>query len=135
MFASGLSHQRLIRVAPNGDVFAAESEAGRVRVLRPNRGQPASASVFADGLHGPFGIAFYPPGRDPEWVYVANTNSVVRFAYRSGDLKARAPAETIVPHCRPAAHTARVTSCSRPTDARCTSPSAPPPMSATLWES
>ena len=36
LFASGLSHQRLIRVAPNGDVFAAESEAGRVRVLRPN---------------------------------------------------------------------------------------------------
>ena len=98
LFASGLSHQRLIRVAPNGDVFAAESEAGRVRVLRPNRGQPASASVFADGLHGPFGIAFYPPGRDPEWVYVANTDSIVRFAYRSGDLKARGPAETIVPH-------------------------------------
>jgi len=98
LFASGLSHQRLIRVAPNGDVFAAESETGRVRVLRPNPGQPASASVFADGLRGPFGIAFYPPGRDPEWVYVGNTDSVVRFAYRSGDLKARAPAETVVPH-------------------------------------
>ena len=98
LLASGLSHQRLIRVAPNGDVFAAESETGRVRVLRPNPGQPASASVFADGLRGPFGIAFYPPGRDPEWVYVGNTDSVVRFAYRSGDLKARAPAETVVPH-------------------------------------
>jgi glucose/arabinose dehydrogenase len=97
LFASGLSHQRLIRVAPNGDVFAAESEAGRIRVLRPNRGQSAAASIFADGLHGPFGIAFYPPGHDPKWVYVGNTDSVVRFAYRSGDLKARAPAETIVP--------------------------------------
>ena len=116
MFASGLSHQRLIRVAPNGDVFVAESEAGRVRVLRPNRGQPASASVFADGLHGPFGIAFYPPGRDPEWVYVANTNSVVRFAYRSGDLKARgAGRDRRARICRPAAATARATWCSRPT--------------------
>jgi glucose/arabinose dehydrogenase len=98
LFASGLSHQRLIRVAPNGHVFAAESEAGRIRVLRPNRGQSAAASIFADGLHGPFGIAFYPPGPDPKWVYVGNTDSVVRFAYRSGDLKARAPAETVVPH-------------------------------------
>jgi hypothetical protein len=97
LFASGLSHQRLIRVAPNGDVFAAESEAGRIRVLRPNGGQSAAASIFADGLHGPFGIAFYPPGHDPSWVYVGNTDSVVRFAYRSGDLKARAPAESIVP--------------------------------------
>ena len=97
LFASGLSHQRLIRVAPNGDVFAAESEAGRIRVLRPNGGQSAAASIFADGLHGPFGIAFYPPGHDPSCVYVGNTDSVVRFAYRSGDLKARAPAESIVP--------------------------------------
>jgi glucose/arabinose dehydrogenase len=97
LFASGLSHQRLIRVAPNGDVFAAESEAGRIRVLRPNRGQSAASSIFADGLRGPFGIAFYPPGHDPKWVYVGNTDSVVRFAYRSGDLKARAPAETVVP--------------------------------------
>jgi glucose/arabinose dehydrogenase len=98
LFASGLSHQRLIRVAPNGDVFAAESEAGRIRVLRPSHGQSEAASVFAEGLHGPFGIAFYPPGRDPEWVYVGNTDSVVRFPYRNGDLKARAPAETVVPH-------------------------------------
>ena len=45
----------------------------------------------------PFGIAFYPPGPIPQWVYVANTDSVVRFPYRSGDLKARGPAETIVP--------------------------------------
>jgi glucose/arabinose dehydrogenase len=98
LFASGLSHQRLIRVAPNGDVFAAESEAGRIRVLRPSHGQSAAASVFAEGLHGPFGIAFYPPGRDPQWVYVGNTDSVVRFPYRNGDLKARGPAETVVPH-------------------------------------
>ena len=134
LFASGLSHQRLIRVAPNGDVFAAESESGRVRVLRPNPGQPASASVFADGLRGPFGIAFYPPGHDPKWVYVGNTDSVVRFAYRSGDLKARAPAETVVPHLPTGgSHRTRDVVFS-PTDARCTSPSAPPPMSVTRWE-
>ena len=35
LFASGLAEPRIIRVAPNGDVFVAESSAGRIRVLRP----------------------------------------------------------------------------------------------------
>jgi glucose/arabinose dehydrogenase len=53
--------------------------------------------VYADGLTQPFGIAFYPPGPNPQYVYVANTGSVVRFAYRNGDLQARGKPETIVP--------------------------------------
>jgi glucose/arabinose dehydrogenase len=96
-FAGGLAGPRLLRTAPNGDIFVAETGAGRVRVLRP--GQDGSASqneIFASGLHGPFGIAFYPADR-PEWVYVGNTDSVVRFAYRDGDMKARGAPEVIVP--------------------------------------
>jgi glucose/arabinose dehydrogenase len=54
--------------------------------------------VFASGLNAPFGIAFYPSGPDPRWVYVANTGSVVRFPYRNGDLTARGASETVVPH-------------------------------------
>jgi glucose/arabinose dehydrogenase len=96
--AAGLAQPRLLRVAPNGDIFVAETGAGRVRVLRPSTdGQTISANeVFASGLRGPFGIAFYPAA-NPEWVYVANTNSVVRFPYRDGDMKARGASETIVP--------------------------------------
>ena len=45
----------------------------------------------------PFGIAFYPPGPDPEWIYVANNNSVVRFAYHNGDLLASGTPSVIVP--------------------------------------
>ena len=41
--------------------------------------------VFATGLDRPFGIAFYPPGPEPKFVYVGNTDSVVRFPYRNGD--------------------------------------------------
>ncbi|MEX1084189.1 MAG: PQQ-dependent sugar dehydrogenase, partial [Xanthobacteraceae bacterium] len=41
--------------------------------------------------------AFYPNDGKPEWVYVANTDSVVRFPYRAGDLKARGAPEMIVP--------------------------------------
>ena len=49
--------------------------------------------MFASGLNRPFGIAFYPLGADPEWVYVANTDGIVRFPYQTGDLKARGKGE------------------------------------------
>ncbi len=90
-FATGLVHPRLLRTAPNGDIFVAESSADRVSVLRGSQ-----RTTFAEGLSSPFGIAFYPVGKDPHWVYVANTNSVVRFAYENGDSKARGAAETVV---------------------------------------
>jgi glucose/arabinose dehydrogenase len=97
LFAEGLDNPRQIRAAPNGDIFVAESSPGRVRVLRPAvPGRPAN-EVFASGFVAPFGIAFYPPGPDPQWVYVANTGSVVRFPYRNGDLTAHGAPETVVP--------------------------------------
>ncbi len=96
LFAAGLERPRQMRVAPNGDVFVVESGAGRIRVLRPSENGEPRKEVFASGLSQPFGINFYPPGAEPQWVYVANTNSVVRFPYASGDLKARAQAETVV---------------------------------------
>jgi glucose/arabinose dehydrogenase len=98
LFADGLSGPRIMRVAPNGDIFIAETRAGRIRVLRAADGasKPSANGVYASGLHQPFGIAFFPGTGEPEWVYVANTDSVVRFAYRRGDLKATAPPETIV---------------------------------------
>src|SRR5262249_6948202 len=78
-------------------------------VLRAADGErrPHADNLFASGLDGPFGIAFYPPGPDPQWVYVANTGSVVRFAYRSGDLKARGRPETIVRALPKGGHTTR----------------------------
>ena len=107
LLTAGLSGPRLIRVAPNGDIFVAESGRGRVRTLRESGGRITATNVFADGLFGPFGIAFYPPGPDPQWVYIANMDSVVRFPYRGGDLKARGPAEIIVPHLPVGGHRTR----------------------------
>jgi glucose/arabinose dehydrogenase len=98
LYADELKNPRLIRTAPNGDLFVAESEIGVVRLLRgagPD-GRATRNQVFAEGLRQPFGIAFYPAGSAPRWVYVANTDSVVRFPYRSGDLEARGAAETVV---------------------------------------
>ena len=98
LFAEGLSEPRTIRVAPNGDIFVAETSAGRIRVLRAADGAEKASTndVYASGLHEPFGIAFFPAGPDPAWVYVANTDSVVRFPYHAGDTKAASPPQTIV---------------------------------------
>lgn len=89
-FATGLDNPRKIVVAPSGDVFIAESRPNRLRVLRDadNNGKPEVNRIFAEGLRQPFGIALYPPGPEPQYLYVANTDAVVRFAYRNGDLKA-----------------------------------------------
>ena len=97
-FATGLGQPRVIVRAPNGDLFVAESGPGRVRILRDadGDGKPEVQETFATGLTRPFGIAFHPPGPEPKHVYVANTDSVVRFPYKSGDLKAGGPPETIV---------------------------------------
>ena len=96
-YAAGLNNPRLLRTAPNGDVFLAESEAGDIKVFRgiTSEGKPEQVEVFATGLNQPFGINFYPPGPEPQWVYVANTDSVVRFPYQSGDLRARGAAQPI----------------------------------------
>ena len=99
-YATGLNGPRLLRVAPNGDLFVAETGAGRVRVLRAPDGaaDPEQDEIFAFGLDRPFGLAFYPAGPNPQWLYVANNNEVVRFPYQNGDLKARGGAQVIVPH-------------------------------------
>ncbi|HET6334878.1 MAG TPA: sorbosone dehydrogenase family protein [Polyangiales bacterium] len=97
-FASELSAPRMIRTAPNGDLFVAESKSDRVRILRDADGDGKAElnEIFAKGLSQPFGIAFYPPGDAPQYVYIANTGSIVRFPYRTGDTKARGKSETIV---------------------------------------
>jgi len=99
VFAHDLLGPRLLRMSPSGDLFVAESQAGRVRVLRAAEGARATEkdAIFASGLDRPFGIAFYPPGPEPKWVYVAETNAVVRFPYASGDMTARGAAQTLVP--------------------------------------
>jgi glucose/arabinose dehydrogenase len=98
LLAEGLSIPRKIVTAPNGDLFLAESYAGRIKVLRQGPdGKIVTNSIFAGQLHQPFGMAFYPPGPKPQFVYVANTDSVMRFAYQNGDLQAGGAPETVVP--------------------------------------
>lgn len=68
---SGLANPRAIRVAPNGDLFVADSMSNTVRIYRVPEGsaKPSKDEVFASGLRQPFGIAFYPPGVSDKQVW------------------------------------------------------------------
>ena len=103
VFASDLQAPRTMRVAPNGDIFVAETAAGRLKVMRPSSdgAKAKSIATFAEGLNGPFGIQFYPVGNSPHWLYVAENNRVVRYAYKRGDLQASGGPEVIVKQLAP----------------------------------
>jgi len=98
VFAAQFEAPRKMLVAPNGDILVTEMSGGRVSLLRPapGNGAVASRSVFAAGLKQPFGLAFYPDAAHPQWLYVAETNRVVRFAYTIGDTVARAEPQIVV---------------------------------------
>jgi hypothetical protein len=120
--ATGLQHPRSLYVLPNGDVLVVESKSpGTQPVTRPkdivmawveswatsggdtgpsNRitllhdakgdGVPKSQSVLLDHLNSPFGVALV--GND---LYVANTDAIVRYPYKEGDIRITAPGATL----------------------------------------
>jgi len=93
--ASGFRNPRFLLSAPNGDIFVTESHANQIKILRNENGA-LRTELFADsGLNDPFGVAFYPPGDDPQFLYVANTDGVVHFPYRNGDLRMRGPVQKL----------------------------------------
>ena len=98
-FATGQTGARVLRIAPNGDVFLSRSRPdGAITVLRPSQDNSKADAVetFASGLKDAYGIAFYPPGPNPKWVYVGKEGAVVRFPYKVGDMKPSGPMETVV---------------------------------------
>jgi glucose/arabinose dehydrogenase len=101
LYADGFRDPRFLLAAPNGDIFVVESRANQIRVLRDTKksSRPDTNEIFTEhDLNRPFGIAFYPPGDEPQFLYVANTDGVIRFPYRNGDLKARGSAEQLGAH-------------------------------------
>ncbi|URW75137.1 sorbosone dehydrogenase family protein [Sphingomonas donggukensis] len=118
-FAKGLDHPRWLYRLPNGDVLVAESNStprkgggikgwvmktlmGRAGagVASPNRiillrdangdGVAEARSVFLSGLNSPFGMVLVG-----DWLYVGNTDALVRFPYKAGETKITAAAEKI----------------------------------------
>src|SRR5437762_383847 len=106
LYAEGFRDPRFLLTAPNGDIFVVESRANQIKVLRDTNGdgKPDLTETFAErDLNKPFGIAFYPPGDYPKFMYVTKTDGVIRFPYRNGDLKARGPAQELAAHLSPGA--------------------------------
>ncbi len=104
LYASGFRDPRFLLTAPNCDIFVVESRANQIRVLRDTKksGRCDTNEIFTErNLNKPFGIAFYPPGNEPQFLYVANTDGLIRFPYRNGDLKARGPAQQLAAHLSP----------------------------------
>jgi glucose/arabinose dehydrogenase len=97
-FISTLTGPRKMLVASNGDILVTEMRAGRVTVLHPSSdgSSVAGTDVYLQGLKQPFGLAFYPSAQNPQWLYVAETNRVTRYAYQVGDVKPRGAAQIVV---------------------------------------
>lgn len=92
-FAEGdFRNPRWMALAPNGDVFVADSEAGRIIILRDadHDGVAEERFTFATDLKQPFGMAFW---RD--YFYVGDTDAVVRFRYKTGQTRADGQPEKI----------------------------------------
>ena len=83
---------RWLALAPNGDVFVAESEGKRISILRDANGDGTVEQrfVFAEGLNAPFGMAFWK-----DYLYVGNNNAVIRFKYKAGQTKADGAPEKV----------------------------------------
>jgi glucose/arabinose dehydrogenase len=118
-YARGLDHPRWLYVLPNGDVLVAESNsphfsgdekglkgfAAKLIMGRAGAGESSPNRIillratatgvqqftFLQNLFSPFGMALV--GND---LYVANTDSLVRFPYQSGETSITAPATKIV---------------------------------------
>lgn len=93
VFAVNFKVPRWLTVAPNGDIFLADSGAGEIIVLRDpqNTGGAQEREVFVNGMRRPFGIAFHE-----DYVYVGNTNGVVRFHYDAKTSKRTGEAEKLM---------------------------------------
>src|SRR5690349_7718220 len=107
-FAHGLNGPRLLRTAPNGDVFIAETRTGMVKILRAGApGAPVTIVTYAQGLELPFGLAFYPPHGEARFLYVATMTAVLRFPYAAGSVRPRGAPEIVVRHLPEGGHSTR----------------------------
>jgi glucose/arabinose dehydrogenase len=94
-YANDTGRARYALRAPNGDIIVSRAGSGEVLVLRGGE-KAESTTVYASGLNGPYGLALWPSGPNPQELYVANNNSVVRFPYATGDRKAKGEPEVVI---------------------------------------
>ncbi len=109
LYTTDVNDGRKILTAPNGDFFVVESHGGDIKVFRgiTADGKAQQSSVFLKGLEGPYGVAFYPPGPNPQYLYIGQTDAVLRVPYHNGDLKATGKPEQLAKLPAGGGHTTR----------------------------
>ncbi|GAB3012547.1 sorbosone dehydrogenase family protein [Cyclobacterium sediminis] len=96
-FAEDLDHPRWTYIAPNKDIFVAESNtknsADQIRLLRDsdNDGKIDEKHVFLEELNQNFGMLVLG-----EYFYVANTDGLYRYPYKEGANKIEGEGEKIL---------------------------------------
>ncbi|MFD2998880.1 PQQ-dependent sugar dehydrogenase [Pontibacter toksunensis] len=97
-FATDLKHPRRIYIAPNKDIFIAESDdeeksANQITLIRDtnNDGKPDTREVFLSGVKQPYGMLVLG-----DYFYVAMVDKVVRYPYKEGQTKMTAKGEQIL---------------------------------------
>lgn len=103
LYASNLEDPRNMVLAPNGDIFVAETAAGRISILRDQNsdGIVDRRFTFATDLNDPFGLAF-----QGDWLYAGDTDAVVRFPYKPEQTAAAGAPQRIAP-LPPGGHSTR----------------------------
>ncbi|MGB7841406.1 MAG: sorbosone dehydrogenase family protein [Salinimicrobium sp.] len=98
-YAGDLDHPRISYVAPNNDVFVAETNDGkqsanRITLLRDTNGdmQPDERFVFLENLNQAYGMLVLDG-----YFYVANVDGLKRFPYKEGQTTINGKGETILP--------------------------------------
>jgi glucose/arabinose dehydrogenase len=92
-FAEGeFVEPRWLALAPNGDVFLSDARAGKIIILRDANkdGVAEQRFTFVEGMKQPFGMAFWK-----NYLYIGNTDAVIRFTYKPGQTKAEGTPEKI----------------------------------------
>ncbi|HTC50787.1 MAG TPA: PQQ-dependent sugar dehydrogenase [Steroidobacteraceae bacterium] len=105
VFATGTTGARKMLLAPDGNIFLSETQANKIVVMHPSAdgSRAEQVTTYAQGLVLPHGMAFYPNARHPKWLYVAETNRLVRYAYKPGDTVASGVPEIVVAQLSPVA--------------------------------
>jgi glucose/arabinose dehydrogenase/cytochrome c2 len=105
VFATGTTGARKMLLTPDGDILLSETQANKIVLMHPSAdgSHAEKITTYAQGLVLPHGMAFYPDARNPKWLYVAETNRLVRYAYKTGDTTASGVPEIVVAQLSPVA--------------------------------
>ena len=97
LYATNLDNPRLIRTAPNGDLFLAESGTGKIKVFRGvgADGKPQQILRLRHRTPSALRHRLLSPRPNPQWLYIGDTDAIVRFPYNNGDLKATGPMQQL----------------------------------------